>query len=158
MFAAMGANMKPIDIARRELEEGVSEATGHDDGVPAARYNDGEPKAWCAAFVRFCFEKAGSPLPGLRHMLPSVAYMERGLETMKARVAEPFPGAIITFRWDNGGRHVGLVEEVATIGTPERGPIRRVVRTIEGNTANAVRRRTYPIDSRVITGFFKWPR
>ena len=146
--------VSPIDIARRELAAGVREATGQNDGVPAERYNDGERKPWCASFVRYCFEEAGLRLPGNRHRLPSVAYMEEQLETAGARVAEPAPGAIITFRARVGsdagpGRHVGLVEAVDGL----------TITTIEGNSGNAVRRRTYRQwrSDPTIAGFFVWP-
>lgn len=146
--------MTPLDIARRELAEGVREATGKNDGVPATRYNGGELKPWCASFVRYCFEQSGLKLPGNRHLLPSVAYMEEQLVTAGARVSAPVPGAIITFRSRVGsdagpGRHVGLVEAVEPF----------LLTTIEGNSGNAVRRRTYRQwrSDPTIAGFFVWP-
>lgn len=142
----------PIELARRELAAGVREATGQNDGVPAERYNDGEEKAWCAAFVRYCFEQCGTKLPGLRHELPAVKYMEAQLEAAGARVAEPEPGDIVTFRWSDGSRHVGLVEHVFR---PTK--TRPTIQTIEGNAANAVRRRSYALGARSITGYFRWP-
>src|SRR5688572_29521885 len=68
----------PVEIAISQV--GVFEATGKNDGVPADRYNHGEAKAWCAAFVAWCFEQAGTPLPANIYKLASVEYMDR---TMK---------------------------------------------------------------------------
>lgn len=145
--------MSPLDVARRELAAGVREASGRNDGVPASRYNDGEAKPWCASFVRFCFEQAGARLPGVRAMLPSVAYMEEALARAGARIQRPEPGAIVTFTSRVGsdagrGRHVGLVEAVAASGE---------ITTIEGNSGDRVARRTYPPKDSRIVAFFRWP-
>lgn len=140
-----------VDIARSQL--GVQETTGRNDGVPADRYAFGEEVPWCAAFVAWCFREAGTPLPGNRWHLRSVAYLESGLRARGAKVADPRPGDIVVFRsrmqsdvapW---GNHVGIVEVAAD----------RRIRTIEGNTANAVRRRAYAVKDPRITGFFRWP-
>lgn len=144
--------MTPLDYALRELAAGVREATGRNDGIPAQRYNHGEAKPWCAAFVAWCFREAGQPLPGQRHKLPSVDYMERQLRKFGAQVASPAPGDIVCFLWrmdsDTGpGRHVGIVEAV-------RAPL---VATIEGNVRNRVMARTHEIAHRSITGFYRWP-
>lgn len=142
--------MTPLEVARREV--GVRES-GSNGGVPAERYNDGEAKPWCAAFVRYCFESANLPLPGNRHRLPSVAYLEEQLELAGARIERPEAGAIITFATRVGsdagrGRHVGIVELVGVGG---------LIRTIEGNSGDRVARRAYtPKDPR-ISGFFRWP-
>lgn len=147
--------MTPLEYAQRELAAGVREATGRNDGVPAERYNEGERKAWCAAFLRWCFERAGTPLPGRRHLLPSVAYLEGALLARGARVERAIPGAIVAFvgrgASDAGpGRHVGIVESY----DPEADKIT----TIEGNTGNRVTRRTYAHDDPGISGFYVWPK
>lgn len=143
----------PLDIARRELAAGVKEATGKNDGVPSERYAEGRREPWCADFVRYCFETSGTKLPGVRAMQPSVAYLEAELERAGARVTAPEAGAIVTFRWRQGsdagsGRHVGIVEAVS----PTQ------VTTIEGNSGDAVARRTYRRDHPALAGFFVWPR
>ncbi len=106
---------------------------------------------WCQAFVSWCARQAGVPLD----VIPNGAWTvevadwfdDHGLFTQTPR-----PGDIVWFDW-GGSRnvpqidHVGWVEAVLADG--------RVV-TIEGNTANAVRRR---VRSRsCIAGFGHWPR
>jgi len=62
----------------------------------------------------------------------------------------PQPGDAVTFNWSgSGGRanHVGIVESVFQ----KNG--QTYVRTIEGNSSDSVRYRTYPANSRVINGF-----
>jgi uncharacterized protein (TIGR02594 family) len=144
----------PLEYAQRELASGVREATGRNDGVPAERYNDGERKPWCASFVRWCFEQAGTPLPGRRHLLPSVSYLEGALLARGARVSRAKPGAIICFvgraSSDAGpGRHVGIVESC--------GPGNKIT-TIEGNSGDRVARRIYAADDPAIAGFYVWPK
>ena len=63
----------------------------------------------------------------------------------------PQPGDAVTFNWggNRGARanHVGLVDSVFQ----KNG--QTYIRTIEGNSADAVRYREYPANSRVIKGF-----
>ena len=57
----------------------------------------------------------------------------------------PSPGAIIFFDWEHDGTcdHVGIVESTAD----------GVVHTIEGNSSDAVNRRSYSIGSASIYGY-----
>lgn len=143
---------------------GVQEATGNNDGIPAARYNHGEEKAWCAAFVTWLFKTAGNALPGNEYMNASVAYMEAQMIAAHAFFGRdhngeweqrPEPGDIVFFA-DRGasdrgaGRHVGIVESCDSSGT---------IRTIEGNLGNKVQRAKHNIfvDKRVV-GFARWVR
>lgn len=144
--------MTPLEYARRELEAGVREATGNNDGVPAVRYNFGERKPWCAAFVAWCFDQADVHLPGNIRRLASVDYMERQLQARGARVRSPEPGDIVTFRHRAGsdagpGRHVGIVEDIEG----------RVLVTIEGNMGDRVKRCRRPVTDPSITGLYRWP-
>jgi uncharacterized protein (TIGR02594 family) len=144
--------MTPLDYARRELAAGVREATGKNDGIPAQRYNFGECKPWCAAFVAWCFDQADQHLPGNIRRLASVDYMERQLEARGARVRDPEPGDVVTFarRLDSDagpGRHVGIVEDVEG----------RTLITIEGNVGDRVKRCRRPRHDPQISGFYRWP-
>lgn len=157
----MSGNRTALEFAQQELAAGVCEASGKNDGIPHSRYfpegqanREGLFPPWCAAFVRWCYDQAGTPLPGNRWRLPGVAYMETELESAGARLATPEAGAVITF-WTRmgsdkarGGRHVGIVEKV------HAGRIT----TIEGNSGDRVGRRTYNASDRSIAGFFRWPR
>jgi cell wall-associated NlpC family hydrolase len=150
---------KIVEIAASQI--GVMEATGANDGVPAERYNDGEVKAWCAAFVRWVFEQAGIPLPGKRWLLPSVEYMQRilGLHGCVIPIKEfgrncsnLRPGDIIFFNWrldsdpGAGGRHVEILESYDLV----KG---RLI-TIGGNVGNGVRRNVRSLKG--VTGAARW--
>lgn len=144
--------MTPLEVAQKELAAGVRESSGANDGVPARRYNDGEEKPWCASFLRYCYHSAGLGLPGKWYLLPSVAYLESQLEAAGARIVEPIPGAVVTFKTrigsDRGpGRHCGIIEKVS----------RSTITTIEGNVQNRVMRRVHGRAHADITGYFFWP-
>jgi hypothetical protein len=145
-----GAGPRALSLASSQV--GVREATGNNDGLPAQRYSNGRREPWCANFVAWSFRNSGNPLPGNQRRLASVQYME---DQMKANgrfipsgSAPPKPGDVIFFgnrgQSDRGpGRHVGIVEKV------ENGR----VYTVEGNSSNSVRRRSYPLNASRITGY-----
>lgn len=128
---------------------GVREASGNNDGLPSQRYSGGRNQPWCADFVSWSFRQTGHELPGNQRRLAGVSYMESQMKAAgKLHKETPKPGDIIFFRnrmaSDKGsGRHVGIVEKV------EGGR----VFTIEGNSGNSVRRRSYPLDATKITGY-----
>ena len=105
------------------------------------------PEAWCADFVSFCAKKAG-----LNLNTASAQGVQNYLEqhgTWKGK-SNPQPGDALTFRWDgsNGwADHVGIVERVYQ----RNGKL--YVDTIEGNSSDQVRRKTYAADDPVIKGF-----
>ncbi len=150
-----GAGPGPVGLGAlraAQSQVGVREATGNNDGIPSQRYMNGRKEPWCANFVAWSFRQAGQELPGNQRSLASVQYME---DQMKAAgkwhardASPPQPGDIIFFKnrgdSDSGpGRHVGIVERV------ENGR----VYTIEGNSSNAVSRRSYPVDHPRISGW-----
>ena len=140
-------NLGALQAARSQI--GVRERTGRNDGVPAQRYSNGRREPWCANFVSWAYRKAGKPLPGNQRSLASVQYMEDQMkEVGKFHRGTPKPGDIIFFKnrgaSDRGrGRHVGMVERVAN----------GRVYTIEGNSGNRVRRRSYPLNASRISGY-----
>lgn len=145
-----GAGERALNMARSQL--GVREATGNNDGLPSQRYMNGRREPWCANFVAWSFRQTGNPLPGNQRSLASVQYME---DQMKAKnkwfrrgAAQPKPGDVIFFAnrgaSDKGpGRHVGIVEKV------ENGR----VYTVEGNSGNGVKRRSYSVNDPRISGY-----
>jgi cell wall-associated NlpC family hydrolase len=142
-------------LGHARSQVGVRERSGRNDGIPAQRYSGGRREPWCANFVAWTYRKAGKPLPGNQRSLASVQYMEdrmkrAGAWTRRSR-ARPKPGDVIFFknrgRSDRGsGRHVGMVEKVAN----------GRVYTIEGNSGNRVRRRSYPLNNHRISGYGRW--
>lgn len=115
-------------------------------GVP---YGD-----WCAMFASFCLNYAGineTFLPyeaGCQNWIEILSQDDYGLYyTAEAYV--PIAGDLIFFD-DNGdgkSNHVGIVVEVSE----------KEIRTIEGNTSDQVKYRTYEIDDFSIMGYAKLP-
>ncbi len=110
---------------------------------------------WCACFVSWCAEQCGYIEAGV---IPKFAGCDWGVYFFRSRglwadgAATPVPGMIIFFDWDNKGRsgpqdgtsdHVGIVERV------EDG----IVYTIEGNSGDACRQRSYSIGHFEILGY-----
>jgi hypothetical protein len=162
-----------IDVAITQI--GVAEATGHNDGVPAERYNRGDHVAWCASLALFCNEHSDE-----QRIAPTVKdYYELRLvqafeDRMKARgwwfAADVLPqrGDYVFFG-DRGqsdaaltGRHMGLVEGLThSVGGAQPGRARSVLLTVEGNWGNCVQRVRHSLDDPKvvarITGYARVP-
>jgi hypothetical protein len=110
---------------------------------------------WCACFVSWCANQCGYIDGGIIPKFASCTvganwFKERGL--WENNSYEPRPGDLIFFDWDNKGSsgpqddvpdHVGIVERV------EDG----VIYTIEGNSGDSCRQRSYPVGYYEIWGF-----
>ena len=117
-------------------------------------YGFGSRVPWCACFVSWCANECGYIYAGV---IPKFAGCINGVNWFKERgqwadnSAEPTPGMIIFFDWDKqetGGPdglsdHVGIVEKV------ENGR----VYTIEGNSGDSCRQRSYPLGYYQILGY-----
>lgn len=109
---------------------------------------------WCACFVSWCANECGYIDAGI---IPKFAGCVNGVNWFQERgqwadnSAEPTPGMIIFFDWDKeetGGPdsrsdHVGIVVKV------ENGR----VYTIEGNSSDSCRERSYPLGYYEILGY-----
>jgi hypothetical protein len=166
----------PLEWAQSII--GVREATGNNDGPDVDVFTGGRREPWCAHFVAWCFRMAGKPLPGdvvptptRANPIASVATMERRLKaacldekrgdgvwasnaTVNGKRRATSPSEVVFFKSrvasDPGrGRHVGIVERY--------NAATETVHTIEGNTANGVRRRAYHVDDTRIAGYGVWP-
>lgn len=104
--------------------------------------------SWCACFVSWCGEQCGYLASGV---MPKFSLCSDGAKwfqnkgKFKDGSYTPMAGNIIFFDRGNDGSidHVGIVESVKK-GT---------VNTIEGNSGDAVRRRSYPIGDNEIYGY-----
>ena len=116
-------------------------------------YGFSERVDWCACFVSWCANECGYIENGI---IPKFASCAIGVNWFKSRgqwadgSAEPVLGMIIFFDWDEDitgqdGRpnHVGIVEKV------ENG----IIYTIEGNSDDTCRRRSYSIGHYEILGY-----
>ena len=110
---------------------------------------------WCSCFVSWCANECGYIEAGLvpKHAGPPTAVsFYKSRDQWLSGNAEPAPGMLIFFDWDNKGRsgdqngladHIGIVEKV------EDG----WVWTIEGNTSDSVARRKYRLGHYEILGY-----
>ena len=103
---------------------------------------------WCACFVSWCANQCGYISDGI---IPKFAGVGTGINWFQnhgqwqGRGYHPKPGDIIFFDWDGDGygNHVGIVESSDET----------YVYTIEGNSGDRCRRRTYFISSSMIMGY-----
>lgn len=114
----------------------VEAPSGSNTGPGIIDFTDGNAEAWCADFVSWVLRAAGRPFTGgasggwrLAWTLDVRGWFaERG--TYRDRlVADPQPGDVVWFTFG----HVGIVR----LATP------MMIKTIEGNSGDAVREHTY---------------
>ena len=134
-----------VEVARSQI--------GNVGGEPYwSWYGFTERVEWCACFVSWCANKCGYINSGI---VPKFSGCINGVDWFKNRDQwignsyEPSPGMIIFFDWDDedgqdgNADHVGIVEKV------ENGR----VYTIEGNTSDSCRQRSYPVGYYQILGY-----
>ena len=134
-----------VEVARSQI--------GNVGGEPYwSWYGFTERVEWCACFVSWCANKCRYIDSGI---IPKFSGCINGVEWFKDRRQwignsfEPSPGMIIFFDWDDedgqdgNADHVGIVEKV------ENGR----VYTIEGNTSDSCRQRSYPVGYYQILGY-----
>lgn len=134
---------KLLSEARKHL--GFHEGSGNRN--PFSKALGRPPEAWCADFVSFCAKKAGLKMNTASAQQVANIIKDQGGWKGKSN---PKPGDAVTFRWDGSGGwadHVGLVEKVFKRGG------KTYVQTIEGNSGDRVRRKTYLANSSVINGY-----
>ena len=103
---------------------------------------------WCACFVSWCANECGYIDSGI---VPKYAGCVNGAQWFKDRGQwadrnyEPAPGTIIFFDWEGDGvtDHTGIVQKC------ENG----TAYTVEGNSGDTCRTKTYPVGSSVIYGY-----
>jgi hypothetical protein len=140
----------PAAVQAAEGEVGQAEQPpGSNDAPRIAEYRTAVAGAgvgpWCAQFVSWCAKQAGTPLgeagQGFQSVEAVAAWAQRTGRWQPAG-STPQPGDLIVW----GGRHIGLVESVDPSGS---------IHTIEGNSSNAVSKRTYGRDGGGATGFVR---
>ena len=104
--------------------------------------------AWCACFASWCGDQAGliesGKMPKFSLCDDGIAWFQ-GKGKWKSRGYSPAPGTLIFFDWNGDGTsdHVGIVEK--TEGS--------TVYTVEGNSSDAVNKRSYDINNGTIMGY-----
>ena len=104
--------------------------------------------AWCACFVSWCSDQCGYIKAGIMPKSAGVGPMIRFYKNKhqwQTRSYKPSAGDVIFFDWGGDGSpdHVGLVEKCDG----------KTVHTIEGNSSDSCRRRSYPVGGRQIYGY-----
>jgi hypothetical protein len=139
-------------LAAAQGEVGTAEQPpGSNDSARIAQYRAATAGSavgpWCAYFVSWCAAQAGTPLgeagQGFGSVSALYAWAQRtGRATPAGPGVTPSAGDLIVW----GSRHVGIVESVDPDGS---------IHTIEGNSSNAVTRRTYGPDGGGATGYVR---
>lgn len=143
-----GGNQLIVEVAMSQL--------GNEGGEPYwSWYGFDSRVEWCACFVSWCAGQCGYIDSGL---IPKFAGCADGVNWFRnngqwqGRNYEPQPGDIIFFDWDSKGSsgpqdgsadHVGIVEKV------ENG----VIYTVEGNSGDTCREKTYTLGYYEVLGF-----
>jgi CHAP domain len=103
-----------------------------------------QPAPWCAAFQYSMFLAAGSSAVTKIKYPAAVYYWDKAAGENAWRVKRPFKGDCVAFSWSgpnpDPSDHIGIVERVLALPWP-RNRGRFWLRTVEGNTGDAVRRR-----------------
>ena len=137
----------PTGIGNKAIVQVALSQEGNKGGRPYwSWYGYKGRVSWCACFVSWCADKCGYIDSGQIPKFSSCAsgaswFRSRG--RLKDRSYVPSPGDIIFFDWGEGVHHVGIVVDV------KNGK----VNTIEGNSSDAVRRRSYKIGDGRIHGY-----
>lgn len=136
-----GGNQAIVEVALTQL--------GNVGGQPYWSWYGFEGRVeWCACFVSWCADQCGYLESGI---VPKYSLCSDGVDWFQSngqwqgRDYEPSAGAIIFFDWDGDGTidHTGIVEKC------ENG----TVYTVEGNSDDACRQRSYAVGSGVIYGY-----
>lgn len=132
-------NTAIVDLAKRQV--------GNVGGRPYwSWYGFNSRVEWCACFVSWCYNQAGKSEPRF------AACQSQGIPWFTSHgqwgdrsYTNIAPGDAIFFDWDGDGSadHVGLV-----IGTDGQR-----VYTVEGNSGDACKIKSYPLDYRCIKGY-----
>lgn len=137
----MASGSDLVKVAKTELSEGVS-------GRPN-KYTQwfGMTDEWCGMFVAYCANKAGVPVS----IIPKSASVGEYLSFAKDKARfkakgsgyKPKAGDIMIQK-SGGASHVGIVTKGGD----------STFETIEGNSGDAVKKRSYSISNANLTGFF----
>ncbi len=136
-----GGNQAIVEVALTQL--------GNEGGQPYWSWYGFEGRVeWCACFASWCADQCGYLESGI---MPKFSLCSDGVNWFKGKGQwqdknyEPQAGDLIFFDWGSDGSidHVGIVEKC------ENG----TVYTVEGNSGDACKQRSYPVGSGSIYGY-----
>jgi hypothetical protein len=141
---------RAVQIAAGEVGQ-TEQPPGSNDSPRIAQYRQATAGSgvgpWCAYFVSWAAQQAGTPLgesgQGFGSVSALAGWAQRtGRWTANGPGVQPNPGDLIVW----GGEHVGIVESVDPDGK---------IHTIEGNSSNMVTRRVHGAGGDGATGFVR---
>jgi hypothetical protein len=147
---ATTAGQRALQVAQAEVGQ-AEQPPGSNDSPRIAEYRAATAGSgigpWCAYFVSYAAQQAGTPLGEAGQGFGSVsavsAWAQRtGRWNPAASGTPPQAGDLIVW----GGEHIGIVESVDPDGK---------IHTIEGNSSNAVTRRTHDASGDGATGYVR---
>lgn len=129
-----------VDVAINEIgytEEG-------ENSTKYGKWYGANGAAWCHMFVSWCANQAGVSTS----IVPKTASTSAGMQWFKNKGLFKYKGKYTPKRGDivyfkTGRSHAGIVEKVSG----------STLHTIEGNSSDRVKRRTYPLNHPTITGY-----
>ena len=138
-----------VGMGNQAIVEVAASQIGNVGGQPYwSWYGFDSRVEWCACFVSWCAEQCGyietGIIPKFSLCSDGVAWFQQHGQWQDSSFT-PSAGHIIFFDWEGDGEtdHVGIVEKV------ENG----TVYTIEGNSSDSCRQRSYAVGSSVIYGY-----
>jgi CHAP domain len=147
MPATGGTNAGRAALAAAEAEVGQAEQPpGSNDSPRIAQYRSATagapgPGPWCAYFASWAARQAGAPLGDYGQGFGRVDDVWAWAEKSGRTTQSPQPGDLVV--WDE---HIGIVESVKPDGS---------ITTVEGNSSDAVSKRTYGPDHGGAVGFVR---
>lgn len=141
LFAGLFGNQQIVTIAKSQL--------GNEGGQKFwSWYGFSQREEWCACFVSWCADQSGLIASGA---VPKFSLCSVGMDWFQAQGkwqaagSVPTAGSIIFFDWDHDGSsdHVGIVESCDGV----------TVYTVEGNSGDAVKEKSYMVSSTSIMGY-----
>lgn len=146
-FAGLFGNEQIVTIAKEQI--------GNEGGEKFwSWYGYDHRVSWCACFVSWCANQCGLIESGCVtkfSFCPDGITWFQNQERWKERNYTPVPGTIIFFDWPdrNTGIRDGISDHVGIVEKCENG----IVYTIEGNSSDSCRQRTYQVGDESIMGY-----
>ncbi|MDY6338799.1 MAG: CHAP domain-containing protein [Saccharofermentans sp.] len=149
--------LRGIGLGSSELVNLALSQLGNEGGEKFWRWAGLDERCeWCALFVSWCGDQTGLRASG---QIPFFSFVSDGVDWFKSKGKwidgseinssnynkRIYPGMIIFFDWEPDGKpnHVGIVTKV----------VDGYIYTVEGNSGDAVREKSYSADSKYVFGF-----
>ncbi len=133
-----------LQWAKQELAKGITEK--NNQSYISQAYSRGKNQPWCADFVSTAYQQAGGSPFGHQSAVRDIwAWGQKNQRAFLKGTYTPQPGDLIIFDVGGSPNHIGIVESV------EGGK----VKTIEGNSSDALKRREYPLSAKNIRGYVR---